>query len=350
MFWYWMLFAYFALGAIVTADLGRREKVREFRLFYVLGGSLIAVLAGLRYEVGGDWFSYLSMFEFAKRGDLWDNLTRGDPGYQLLNWYFSRNGYEVWTVNLVCGIIFAYGLLRLCSIQPNPWLGVLVAVPYLIVVVALGYTRQAAALGVIMAGLTDFSKRDSVIRFGVYVAIAALFHSTAVVVFALVLMTSQRHRFLNVVAAVVLGILLYRFFLNDSMDRFTRNYVEARYSSSGALIRVAISAFAAAIFFYAGRRLDFEEHERRLWRNYSVATIFALIALYFSPSTTVVDRLAIYLIPLQVAVLSRFPYMGLRELVGSTIAVISYSAVVLFGWLTFATNARSWVPYQFYPF
>ena len=350
MTWYWVLFLYFALGAVVTADLGRRRgQIREIRLFFLLGGVFIAVIAGFRYQIGGDWFSYLDMFEFAKRGTFWSAVFRGDPGYQFLNWYFAQAGYEVWTVNFVCGIIFSWGLLRFCSTQPNPWLGVLVAVPYLIVVVALGYTRQAAALGVIMAGLADFSKRESVIRFGMYVAVAALFHATAVAALVLVLMTSNRNRFLNIVVAVILGLLLYRFFLNDTMDRFVRNYVDARYSSSGALIRVGISAFAATIFLYANRKLGYSEHERRLWRNYSIATMIALVALFVTPSSTAVDRLALYLIPLQVAVLSRFPYMGSRELVGSTFAVIAYSAVIMFGWLTYATNARNWVPYQFYP-
>ena len=349
MFWYWVMFLYFALGAVVTADQGRRERMREIRLFYFLGGVLIAVIAGLRYQVGGDWFSYLDMFEIARRSSFWTSITRGDPGYQFLNWYFSQAGYDVWTVNLVCGSVFAWGLLRFCNTQPNAWLGVLVAIPYLVVVVALGYTRQAAALGVVMAGLADFSKRQSLIRFGIYVAIAALFHSTAVVAFVLVLMTSDRNRFVNVIIGLVLGVLLFRFFLNDSMERFTRNYVEARYSSSGALIRVAISAFAAMIFFYAGKKLGYEEHEHRLWRNYSIATLIALAALYFFPSSTAVDRLAIYLIPLQVAVLSRFPYMESRELVGSTFAVIGYSAIILLGWLTYAANAQAWVPYRFYP-
>ena len=31
--------------------------------------------------------------------------------------------------------------------QPMPWLGLLVAIPYLVIVVGMGYSRQAIALG-----------------------------------------------------------------------------------------------------------------------------------------------------------------------------------------------------------
>jgi hypothetical protein len=66
-----------------------------------------------------------------------------------------------------------------------------------------------------------------------------------------------------------------------------------------------------------------------------------------------VDRLALYMIPLQLVVLSRLPIALQRKGVSVrvlTIAVLAYSAVVQFTWLNFAGHAGFWLPYRVYPF
>lgn len=59
--------------------------------------------------------------------------------------------------------------------EPHPWLSLLLAVPHLIVVVAMGYTRQEAALGLLMLGLASLLRTESLPRFIFWVAVAALF-------------------------------------------------------------------------------------------------------------------------------------------------------------------------------
>ena len=61
-----------------------------------------------------------------------------------------------------------------------------------------------------------------------------------------------------------------------------------------------------------------------------------------------VDRLSLYLIPLQLAVLPRVAYLFKARKLGRLLVML-YSAAVLFVWLNFAVHAEYWVPYQFYP-
>jgi hypothetical protein len=76
-----------------------------------------------------------------------------------------------------------------------------------------------------------------------------------------------------------------------------------------------------------------------------------VVLLFVSPSSTAVDRMGLYLIPIQLFVLSRlpdaFPIMS-RGVNPATLAVILYSAAVQFVWLNFAAHARYWIPYQLY--
>jgi hypothetical protein len=344
---YWLLFAYFSVAALVARDKPLGSKLVS-PPGLILGAVLIAVLVGFRYQVGADWPTYERLFSYARLSSLERVLRFGEPGYQILNWTIQQMGLSLWAVNIVCGSIFAWGLYRLCRIQPSPFTAMLVAVPYLVIVVAMGYTRQSVAIGILMAGLAGLSRNGSLLRFAVYVVAAAMFHKTAVVAFPLAALTGRRSPLINVLLVASIGYFLYDFFLEDSLQNFVRNYVQAEYSSQGALIRVVMNLLPAALVLTVGTRLGFSDTERKLWRNFALAS-FALLALVLmSPSTTAVDRIALYVLPIQIAVLSRVP-RGLMNEVSGKLAVVGYSLAVQFVWLNFAAHADFWVPYQFFP-
>ncbi|MBA3666261.1 MAG: EpsG family protein [Sphingomonas sp.] len=343
---YWLLFAYFALGAVLTTNRERDQD--QTPLFFFFGMLLILLAIGLRYEVGADWQTYEFLFSFARYASLGEMMEFGDPGYQFVNWLVRQIGLEVWLVNLICAGFFTWGLTRLARAQANPWLAVLVAIPYLVVVVAMGYSRQAAAIGVLMAGLAAVQQGASTLRFLAYVAVATLFHRTALVTIPLVIFAGNRTGFLNLVAGVAGSFVLYDLFLSDSVDVYVRNYVEAEYTSQGAAVRVAMSVIPAFLFFTLRRAFDFNLHADRLWRNFSLAAFGILILLFTLASSTAVDRLALYLIPLQVAVLPRTVRLFRGQEIG-TFLVLAYSFAVLFVWLNFADHSKYWLPYRIYP-
>jgi hypothetical protein len=342
---YWLLIGYFAVGAILVRP---RADRRPGPIMLAAGALLVALAIGLRYQVGADWETYKFLFSYVKYTSLERLLTIGDPGYQLLNWAVQRIGAEIWVVNLVCGAIFAFGLFRFVRAQPDPWLTVVVAIPYLVVVVAMGYTRQAVAIGILMAGLAALKHGASVLRFAIYVAVAALFHKTVVVVLPLVILASQRSKFLNLLAGIAGTLLLYDVFLSPSIEGFVRNYIETEYSSQGAAIRVVMNLVPAMGLLLFRRRLQLDPVELKTWTYFSLAALAMPLALFFLPSTTVVDRLSLYLIPLQLAVLPRLAYLFKGRNLGRYLIII-YSALVMFVWLNFAVHAGYWLPYQIYP-
>ena len=77
-------------------------------------------------------------------------------------------------------IIFFSGLIVFCRAQPLPFLAFTIAVPYMISVVSMGYTRQAIALGFVMPGLRYLSA-GGIKRYLFCIAIASLFHKSAVI-------------------------------------------------------------------------------------------------------------------------------------------------------------------------
>lgn len=341
---YWILFAYFAAGALL--DPGRRAPdERPRRTFLLIGVLVTTLLIGTRLEVGGDWRSYQWMFAFVRYMSLDRALDFGDPGYQFINWATQQWNGEIWWVNLFSAAVFMWGLTRLSQNQPLPVLAVLVAVPYLIIVVAMGYTRQSIAIGILMAGLASLGRGGSVIRFALYVAVAALFHKTAVLVLPLVIFAGQRNRLLNVIAGAAMFVLFFDLFLSDSTDQFVKNYIETRYTSQGAWIRVILNLVPALLLLFKPGQFGLTEQEEKVWRYIAFAACAMPFILLFSPSSTAVDRMALYLMPLQVVVLSRAYLLFAKPRTGIA-AVILYGLLVQFIWLNFAQHSKLWLPYR----
>ena len=350
---YILLFAFFALGAFFRRDLVAPDGLhwtppQQPGLLLAAGAAVIALMIGLRFEIGADWFNYERIFAGARSRDLAQTLLMSDPGYQFLNWLVYTAGLEMWGVNLLCGMIFAWGLYRFARAQPEAWLAMVIAIPYLVTVIAMGYTRQAVAIGILMAGLAAVIQGGSVLRFAFYVGVAALFHKTAILVLPLVAFAGERNRLLNLLAGAASFYFLYDLLLADSVEGFVRNYVGAKYDSQGAAIRVLMSLVPSLLFLSFQDRFGFHPHEKQIWRYFSFAAIGFLIALLVSPSSTAVDRMALYIFPLQLAVLSRVPiaFPG----AGTQFAVILYSLAIQLVWLLFAVHAQYWLPYQLFPF
>lgn len=341
---YWMMFL-MPLWAVLHPE--RAKAIRTPWLWFVVG-SIFALLIGLRYQVGADWFNYLPIFQDTGSLDFNDALFHGDPGYALLNWSVFAMGGSIFWVNLPCAVVLMVGTVVFCRRQPNSWLAFLAAVPYMLVVVGDGYTRQSVALGFALLGLAALGE-GRVRSFVIWIALGALFHKTAVLLMPIAALAASRNRWLTMGLVLVAAVLAYFVLLRSSADDLWTNYVQADMQSEGGAIRVAMNSVPALILFANRRKLVPNEQERKLWLLVAILALacIPLVAL----ASTAVDRMALYLIPLQLFVFARLPRLARTTEARTMIVVgiVGYYAAVQFVWLNFATHAQYWVPYQFMP-
>lgn len=351
---YWILFLIpvgLAASRARTAPMPGGRWTSSWRAMFVL----LVLVIGLRHEVGGDWFTYAAHLVDAGDLSLDDLLTspngRGDPAYVTLNWLAAEFDLGPYFVNTLCAGIFTWGLLGFCRNQPRPWLALVVAIPYLVTVVAMGYTRQSVAIGLAMLALVALSAQRFLHFIG-FLVVAAAFHKSAVILMPLAALATTRHRIWTFSWVGLVTFVFYGLFLQESVSDLRTNYLQAEYESSGAAIRVAMNAVPATLFLVFRRRFVMSAADRSFWTWLALGGIAFVPLLMLSPSSTAVDRVALYWIPLQLFVLSRLPdALGRqngrnRACVG---LIAAYSAAVLYVWLSFATNAFAWLPYQFYP-
>jgi hypothetical protein len=352
MWLYWLLLLVPWLAAIVGARVaGSAQADRSWGLSFQLYFVFLLLLVGWRHEVGGDWFEYLPRIELAKYQGLIAAIEeRGDTAYNVLTWLSAYSGAGIYGVNLVCALIFAYGLMVFCQNSPRPWLTLAVAVPYLVIVVAMGYTRQGVAIGLVMLGLVALEKA-SILKFVSWMLVATLFHKTALILIPMAIFAGRKN--IVAVAGVLLtAVLLYFLLLAEYVDHLVAGYITDQYASSGAAIRIAMNAVPAAVFLVFRNRFDLTDAQRTFWTWMSFGGLAFIGLLAVSPSSTAVDRVALYWIPLQLYVWSRWPAAMARTHNAQlpwVIGVLIYSLAVQYVWLFYADHSHLWVPYQFYP-
>lgn len=351
---YWLMFVLPAAMALVEARRGGRragEVAVRVPMEWWGVGLVFALLIGWRHEVGGDWFNYARLFESVVFQSQFREWWLDDPGYRLLEFLADRYGWGIHGVNLIAGALFSGGLVWFCRHLPRPWLALAVSVPYLVIILGMGYSRQGIALGLLMVGLVALGNAQ-VGRFVFWSLLGALFHKSAVLVLPLAALAATRRRTFTIAWVGIAGALAYVLLLQDSVEDLQQGYLEAEYQSQGALIRLAMNAVPAALLLWKRERFTVSLPQERLWFWFAVSAFVLLAAYYFSPSSTAVDRVALYVLPLQLMVFSFVPEVlgkkkGRNELwVG---AVLVYYAAVEYVWLNYATHAHVWIPYRFYP-
>ena len=350
---YWIFFLVPAAAALVSrphmrsSALGARSlRINETWILIIL---ILTMIIGFRYEVGGDWGNYFRYLFDANDLTFADLATKGDPGYWALNVLSVRLDLGITGVNTLGAFIFSIGLVLFCRNLPHPWLALACAMPYLVTVVAMGYTRQAIALGLVMVGFVMLS-RSRFAAFVIWVLLGALFHKSAVLMIPLAALTISKNRFHNVALVSVGTYLGYTVLLADSASHLVQTYTDETIQSTGASIRLAMNAIPAVLFLLYRRKFRITPSEKKLWTLISLISIGMFIAFFATNLSTALDRMALYFIPLQLVAFAHLPdaigRFGARNL-QIVAGILFYYAVVMFVWLNFATHSTYWIPYQF---
>ena len=346
---YWLLFAYPAIFALGYPIASQRYKATAAQNLALLGFMIFfTLIAALRYEVGGDWETYQFIFDDIRTDTFSYALTATDPLFGLLDWISAQLGSDVYLANGICALILCSGVVTAALRLRDPWLAIMMAVPYLLIVDGMGYVRQGAAIGLILLAIASFDHAKP-LRTSVYLVAALGFHSTAIIAFPLFAYAlTTRYRALAIVFAGI-GIAAYIFVLLPRLETFEAGYLDAEYESSGALIRILMSVAPSALLLLRWRNFAASTKVRSVWITMALANFVALAVVLISPASTAVDRLALFFAPMQMLVFGIFrdlyPLPD-KFVLAARVAMIAVAAMVQVVWLVYATHASYWVPYQ----
>ena len=341
---YWILFLLIAGGALMARS---DADGRSWPLFIAFASIPTILMIGLRWEVGPDWPAYVDIYDYTRLYPLSQNLAHADPGYFTTMWVLHQFDAPFWVLNMVCGLVFVAGLTAFARRQPNPWLAFLVAFPYLVIVVAMSGNRQSMALGLMFFALNAF-ERERLVKFTALILLAGTFHGSVLLVLPFGLLSYSRNGLMSVLLLLFAAVMAY-YLSRDAFAIYANRYTQVRIQSTGVAYRLAMNGLAAGIFLLYQRRFALEEHQAKLWRNMSLATLALVPLLLVIPSSTAIDRFLLYLFPLQFVILSRVPSSlghDARSRAQFTFMVVGYAALVQIVFLMFGKFAQAYIPYQ----
>lgn len=361
MFVYWLLFFIPVFFAVIGNKrlLSKNNENYSLHLdpLWLSIIALLTIIIGLRHNVGGDWFAYLRMLRYVDQiqdsfGSDLVYLFGGDAGYLFLNWISVKLGGGIYGVNLLCGFIFSTGLAIFCRNMPRPFLALAVAIPYLVVVVSMGYSRQAVALGVSMIGLVSLS-RGRVGEFIFLTLISTLFHKSGIIMLPIAALAASKNKFLSLGLIAIIFAYIYYSFLVEPFELLYKNYIANQDAQSqGAFIRLLMCVFPAMIYLIWPHRFPFKPKERELYKLMCLISLGLFFILIINPNiSSAIDRVALYMLPIQLVIFSHVPDMLNDKKITTqllTLLIIFYYFCVLFIWLNFAVNAQDWIPYSTY--
>lgn len=324
---------------------GIKVSSKLFPYLWNLTSVTFCLIIGLRSQVGADWYSYEGIYNMASEVDTFTYLTNGDPGFLMINWIASKFEGGTTLVNLFCACVFMIGINRFCLLHAYPWISIAVAVPYLIVVVSMGYSRQSVSIGFELLAMLAF-QNNQYYRLILYIFAAVLFHSSACILVVLLFLLSNQSRVKKIVSlSVFSGAIVFA--LNSSkIFSMADSYSSNEILSEAGLVRCLMNIFPSIIFMLIKFNGLKKSREDRVYVFMSVASFCAAIAAV--SYSTLSDRLALYLYPIQMysySLLINVLEGSLFKLPAILVIFIQY-AMVFFVWINYATYSTAWLPYK----
>jgi hypothetical protein len=181
-----------------------------------------------------------------------------------------------------------------------------------------------------------------------WVLVASLFHASAFIVAVLIALSYAENR-LQAAALLIASAIPAYYVLFSTFDSYLKRYGQHRVDSGGVTFRLAMNAVPALILLIKGSRSFSPRGEHAFWRALALLSLALLPTMLYLKSTTVIDRLSLYAIPLQILVLSSLPAQfstSSATRIYPVMGVVAYAALTLLVYFTLGTFANSYLPYE----
>ena len=327
---------------------------RTAKLFFLgLFGVTVALLIGLRHEIGNDWFAYFISNNHLLNTNLYDALfSYYEPGYNFINWVSAQINFGIYGANLFCSAIFVFGLIFFSKTLPYPWISLGISMPVIGIVFAMGATRQSAALGFTYIAI-KYLMQGSRAKYFIFICLAMTFHKSAIVMmpFGMIGGRNNKLRYQFMFALLFLFVIwlfwdrfesYYIYYMKSNLT----NYGELLYSYGGRT-RVWMNVVPVLFYFLLSKNKNlFKEPGGSFWKNLSLATIISIpLVEFFSLAT---DRVNLYFSVIQIMIWPRIISIQRSKFQKAFVAfsIFLLYSMVLFVWLNFARNRHGYFPYQ----
>lgn len=309
---------------------------------------ILFLFVGFRWEVGCDWTGYLNIFDITRGASLEEVLTGREPAFGLANYLLHSFEQDYFWINVIGALFFFAGLYFFARRERNPLAVVALSFPVLIVNMPMSGVRQGIAIGFFMIAVNAYRDGKRWLYAAMVIA-ASGFHQSALIFLGLTPLIGVRKTAATVAFAVILTLPAMYFLFTGTADFYADRYVGTGSEAAGAPFRAALLTVTGVIFFMVLRGRWRREHPDD-YEIYLIGATLMLAALPLTVFSSVIgDRIGYYLIPLQLVMLARLPYLLRNDSVAPIYAVLPYLTLFVFfvGWINLSPLFdRCYLPYN----
>lgn len=340
--------AIFALLILLRYSLLGQNKFSIQLYPFIL--AFLFIFSAFRFEIGCDWGNYrtIHLTTALPLDQIWYRFL-SEPLHTLSSKVLHFFDLSYLWVHVYSSLIFFYGVHKLAKRQPDPLGFLILLFPILIINMPMSAVKQGAAIGLMCLAFIAFSDKK-LWRYIFFTALAAGFHTSAIIFFALVpfirgKLTPKRIIAGGFLALPILGLVLLSSAVETAVDR----YVMDQYlKSAGAIYRVGSLGISAILFFVLFRN-KWKISSPNDYTLIVIGSLIMLCCLLIVPLSSVIgDRVGYYMLPIQAMFYARLPYLSFDKFRPLLVAFPYFFLFCLFFLWTSTSSLfnQCYVPYK----
>lgn len=346
LYFYSTLYFLIYLSFYLSVKFSLTKSKKNFEYFISL---ILIIISSFRWEVGGDWFSYLNIYNRSSFNQLsfeWSYI------FELINFLSKTLKIGIWGVNFFISTFMFYSINRLSKILKFDYLFILTIIFSLIYFnLLMGYVRQGFCVSILILSFCYALEDKNKISFILFM-IAILTHFSVIIFLPFWIYLIKKQKLLIFFSLIFLVILIsLNFpFLSTSFREFI---VKSYMVSAGANFRLITLIACLLIFIILYKEVYYTKSKLNLLLLYSSFLIifFNSIAFMVPSLGSLIDRLNVYFFIYQIIVigkLSLFIRNNYKHLYLQSTSFISFIYFFLFlSWLLYGDYSIFWLNYKF---
>ena len=323
------------------------------KILFIILSIILILFVGLRYEVGGDWVPYATIYYEAQFYDLISVINnQQDPLFYVLNYFIALSGFQngLVFVNITISIFSFFTFYKFINYNKLNFLSFVIFYPF-IVIILMGFVRQSIALGFLFLILSNNLEKNQKKNF-LFAFLASQFHFSGYLLFLIPIFVlfTKLQLLLKPLNLFLLVFILFIFYIYVFPIFIFKLWVFDYYidSSMGGLFKNFPILIASSIFIFSFISIFKEIENRNFYLTLSIFSVLCYLSIFLYGSLS--DRILVYSIPLLILTFSKIhDFIDLSYLkILYYFSIITFFLLFMIVWLSFSNSSDAWIPYNLY--
>ena len=312
-----------------------------------------------RHYVGGDYISYLKLFDKSKVNDF-----GGFPKLQGLNYiiqFVHALNLNYFFFNFLCALAFLAGIFNFLKISNERLFIFILLIPTMIYVVGMGYTRQSVSIGFLCFAIYYWSENMNMKKYIFFILSVFIHISSIIFIFLLFFKSYEKIKFsklflLTIFTTSFLFLFYYLYFNNfDNLSSAIGLDYRIVKNSPLKYLKFLAHIVPCLVFLIFIKRFNKDKKLYPLYFFFLLAIVSVIILMLVfkqlaeesSYVDVIADRVLLPFLLIEALIFVRlYSLIDLEYKFLFKLLIIFYFGLMLFAWLEFADNSFAWQPYR----